>query len=139
MQNTYTGFDSEFECKDESKFLNILISVQTANQRRVILKVPLYNKNNIAYNHPLTIEISEFYQPGVNYNKGNLYTFTEVIKYNSAESKDSALNVNEFSELALLNNSIKCCISEIRKLLFTCNDESKKSIIEQANKVPKVK
>ena len=37
IENTYMGFDMEYQLKDEKKFLNDLVSVQTAVQRRFLL------------------------------------------------------------------------------------------------------
>jgi len=41
IQNTYMGFDTEYELDDPVKFKNKLISVQTAVKRRTIIKVPV--------------------------------------------------------------------------------------------------
>jgi hypothetical protein len=58
IQNTYTGFDTEIEedesQKNKNKFKNNLISVQTAVQRRTIMKLPLYHPYDISYLHPLS-------------------------------------------------------------------------------------
>ena len=63
IQNTYTGFDTEYELLDEKKYLNKLLSVQIAVQSRTIIKIPLYNYYDIAFVHPLTSEITSFYKP----------------------------------------------------------------------------
>ena len=54
IENTYMGFDTEYQLKDEKKFLNDLVSVQTAIQRRFLLRMPLYRPYDISYVHPLT-------------------------------------------------------------------------------------
>lgn len=54
IENTYMGFDTEYQLKDEKKFLNDLVSVQTAIQRRFLLRMPLYHPYDISYVHPLT-------------------------------------------------------------------------------------
>ena len=86
LQNTYTGFDSEFELEDEVKFFNRLIFFQMAIQRRTIVKVPsfIYIGRTLAMSS-LTSEISEFYKPGVIDDKDHLYTFTENVEDNLCE------------------------------------------------------
>ena len=131
--NTYTGFDTEYETLDERRCLNKLLSVQTAIQRRLIVKVPLNNRYNLAYVNPLTSDISEFYQPGVNDHKGHLYTFRRpVIVDNEMSSNIKGVCEGkriEYSELALLNNSIKNVVGKIREFLHCKNDDAIKSII----------
>lgn len=61
--NTYTGFDTEYVVKNERQCLNTLISVQSAIQTRVLVKVPLYNRYDISYVHPLTSEITTYFKP----------------------------------------------------------------------------
>lgn len=63
IQNTYVGFDTEYEVEDPRNFLNKLVSVQLAVQCRTLVKVPLYTVQDIIYIHPLTNEISAFYKP----------------------------------------------------------------------------
>ena len=59
------GFDTEYQLKDEKKFLNDLVSVQTAIQRCFLLKMPLYHPYDISYVHPLTSEISDTFSSKV--------------------------------------------------------------------------
>jgi hypothetical protein len=66
IENTYTGFDTEYQLEDLKKFKNKLISVQTAVQRRTILKMPLYHPYNILYVDPLSSSISDTYKSMVN-------------------------------------------------------------------------
>jgi hypothetical protein len=63
IQNLYTGFDTEYELRNPLKFLNKLVSVQVAIQTRTLIKIPLYNLQNISYIHPLTSEITPWYKP----------------------------------------------------------------------------
>lgn len=65
IQNTYCGYDSEYESKNYKKHLNRLVSVQTALQTRTLVKIPLYKQLDISYMHPLTSEISTLYRPKV--------------------------------------------------------------------------
>jgi hypothetical protein len=48
-QNTYSGFDSKDEIVNTKKFKNKLISLHTAEQRRTIVKIPLYHTFDISY------------------------------------------------------------------------------------------
>lgn len=64
-QNIYTALDTEYELKNSQKFLNKLVSVQTALQTRTLIKIPLNKRYNLAYAHPLTSEITEYYTPKV--------------------------------------------------------------------------
>lgn len=63
IQNTYTGFDTEYELVNYKKSLNKLISVQLAIKTRTLVKIPLYSVQNISYVHPLTSEITNYYKP----------------------------------------------------------------------------
>lgn len=63
IQNTYTGFDSEYELHNLSKHLNNLISVQLAVQGRTLIKVPVYKTMDISYIHPLNSTITTLYKP----------------------------------------------------------------------------
>ena len=133
MFNTYTGFDTEYEGLDERRNQNKLLSVQTAIQRRLILKVPMNNRYNLAYVNPLTSEISEFYQPGVNDHKGHQYTFREqIIDDNLFAGKiaDSSEKRLQYSELGLMNNCVKSSVEMTRRFLHTKNDDAMKSIIK---------
>jgi len=49
IPNTYIGFDSEYEMVNTHKFKNKLISLQTAVQRRTMVKIPLYHPCYISY------------------------------------------------------------------------------------------
>lgn len=53
IQNTYTGFDTEYELQDPKKNLNKLLSVQIATRCRTLIKIPLYKTHDISYIHPL--------------------------------------------------------------------------------------
>jgi hypothetical protein len=152
IQQTYSGFDTEFELLDEKRMINKLLSVQTAIQRQSVVKVPLYNIYNLAYCQPLTREMSEFYQPGINDNKGHLYTFTKIIKDSflrrkslkdgpTFDTKRTCKNNKGkvYSELAFINNSIKHTVSIIRNYLFNRHDESMKLIIDLLKQVSGVK
>lgn len=65
IQNTYTGFDSEYELFDQRYNTNKLLSVQMAVQSRTLIKLPLYNSFDLSFVHPLTSEITSFYKPQV--------------------------------------------------------------------------
>ena len=92
IQNTYTGFDTEYELKNASKHLNQLLSVQIATQTRTLIKIPLYNTYDISYVHPLTSDISTFYKP---------------------ESLDGG---DKNTELRVINESLKTCVENIREV-----------------------
>jgi hypothetical protein len=55
IQNSYSGFDTEYELEDPQRFLNKLVSVQLAVQGRTLVKVPMYTVQDIIY-IPLTNE-----------------------------------------------------------------------------------
>lgn len=63
IQNTYCGFDTEYELKSFQKCLNTLISAQTAVQTRTLIKLPLYLRYDISYVNPLTSEITTYFKP----------------------------------------------------------------------------
>ena len=65
IQNTYTGFDSEYELLDQKSHTNKLISIQIAVQSRTLIKIPLYNSLDLSFVHPQTSEITSFYKPKV--------------------------------------------------------------------------
>lgn len=65
ISNTYIGFDTEYKLKNLAKNLNTLISIQSAAQNRVLIKLPLYNTYDISYVHPLTSEITRYFKPKV--------------------------------------------------------------------------
>lgn len=89
IQNTYTGFDTEFELENEKKHLNKLLSIQLANQTRTLIKIPLYSILDLSYIHPLTAEISQ-------------------------NSKQISEDSQQLSESQVLNASMKTVISKIR-------------------------
>ena len=63
IQNTYIGFDTEYELCDSVKHLNKLLTVQLAFRCRTLIKAPLYRRYDVSYTHPLTSEITTFYKP----------------------------------------------------------------------------
>ena len=140
IMNTYTGFDTEYELKDAKKHLNSLVSVQTAVQTRLIVKIPLYNPYDISYVHPLTSEISNVYKNKVELSSPYKYNFIEVgltsINLSNSTSKTNTL---KFDELRLINNSIKVAIGNIRECLFSSNDEINLSIINKLKSLREVK
>jgi hypothetical protein len=129
VQNTYTGFDTEYESLNPVKNLNKLISVQTAIQRRTIVKVPLYNPYDISYVHPLTSEISNVFNGKVDLVD---YPKYEFVCGGRPIKNDRTLTYNE---LKLINYSLKHAISNIRKCLFHSIDEVNFSIINSFKKV----
>ena len=124
IQNTYTGFDCEYQLDDARKFKNRLLSTQTAVQRRTIVKVPLYNPYDISYVHPLDSQISNIYKNKVDLHEGFKYTFLDSPKPGSNDSK------KRLNELKVINNCLKYSITNIRKMLFQSVDEVNSSIIE---------
>lgn len=65
IQNTYNGFDSEYELIDYTKSKNKLVSFQTAQRSRTLLKIPLNYSYDISYVHPITSELTSYYKPHV--------------------------------------------------------------------------
>jgi hypothetical protein len=63
IQNTYAGYDTEYKLVDSKKNLNKLVSTQTAIHTRTFIKIPLYRQYDISYAHPLTSEITTFFNP----------------------------------------------------------------------------
>lgn len=125
IQNSYCGFDTEYESLNEGKHLNFLISAQTAIQRRSIIKVPLYKRFDISYVHPLSSSISNIYK-----NKVDLINM--AYKYNFIEGLDEKNDKRiDYKELFILNNSLKHSISVIRKMLFGSDDLLNSLIIER--------
>jgi hypothetical protein len=100
IQNTYTGFDTEYELKNPRKFLNKLLSVQTALQTRTLIKIPLYNTFNISYAHPLTSEITTFFKP------------------KNRDWINESQGSNRVLEMNLINESLKQCVKRIREVKF---------------------
>lgn len=87
MQNTYTGFDTEYVTKDEVKNLNEIVSAQTAVQERTIIKIPLYHEFNISHVNPLSSEISDVFSSKVNSDDTYKYSFTEVVKVDEKDEE----------------------------------------------------
>lgn len=123
IQNTYTGFDTEYQLDNPRKNINRLLSLQTAVQRRTIIKVPLYNPYDISYVHPLSSEISNIYKNKVDLHDSFKYTFIESYDSFNVQNKKS------LNELKILNNGLKLSISKLRKLLFQSVDEANSSIL----------
>jgi hypothetical protein len=65
ISNTYTGFDTEYKLLDMKSNRNVLISVQSAVQNRILIKLPLYSTHDISYVHPLTSEITRYFKPKI--------------------------------------------------------------------------
>lgn len=118
MENSYTSFDSEYECVDFSMNKNKLLSIQTAVQRRTIIKIPLVEPFDISYVNPLSSVISSTYKNQVNVKPK--YTFLpDVSSSIEVQRKDALKNLNE---LYVLNSSIKCSIQKVRDYLFSTID-----------------
>ena len=114
IQNTYTGFDTEYQLSDPRKFKNKMISAQIALQRRTILKIPLYTPQDISYVHPLDSTLSNIYKNKVDINgSGFDYCFVDESKtcsYPTGNKESKVLN-----EMLVLNNSLKFSISNVRE------------------------
>jgi hypothetical protein len=97
LENTYTGFDSEFEILDVKKNLNKMISAQTAVQRRTIIKIPLYHPYDVSYVNPLSSEISDIFRNKVDNGNSYCYAFREDVspKPISTDYKDRKKSLNE--------------------------------------------
>lgn len=110
IQNSYCGFDTEYEVFNEGKNLNKLISAQTAIQRRSIIKVPAYHNYDISYVHPLNSCVSNTYNSKVGMVDNAKYKFTH---------KNSFFVNNKFrkdlDEITILNNSLKHTISLVKE------------------------
>jgi hypothetical protein len=142
IQNTYTGFDTEYELLNDKKFLNKLVSAQIAMQSRTLIKIPLYLPFDISYVHPLTSEISNIYTEKVGTKtpykytfQPDLPTFSEIKKSRSnviSHVMDKRIHKDllEYNELKVLNNSLKHCISLIRNCLFQTVDDLNVSIVK---------
>lgn len=111
MQNTYIGFDTEYELKEHDSFLNRLLSAQGAVQARTIVKVPLYTVQDISYVHPLTNEISAFYVP-----EGDKPLDKKPSKFGWV-NKEKCKKVY-IKELKTLNASLKNCVEKVRSILL---------------------
>jgi hypothetical protein len=139
IENSYVGFDSEYCLKNEKRFLNEIVSVQTAVQRRFLLQVPMYHPYDISYVHPLSSAVSDTYKSKVGSDTSYKYKFSGVnfgcefdyerslgeikgmfkngeleIEFNNDEKKKK----KKLSELLLINNSLKVGISSVRDLMF---------------------
>lgn len=131
IQNTYTGFDTEYELQNQQKNLNKLVSVQTAIQRRTIIKVPLYHPFDISYVHPLTSELSNVYKNKVDLHDKFKHTF-----YNAFDNKDDSKK--PLNELKILNNCLKFSVTKIRRMLFSVEDEINSGIIKELKDVKSI-
>ena len=120
IQNTYTGFDTEYTLANEKKFLNRLLSVQYAVQSRTIIKVPLYNLYDIAYVHPLTSDITPYYKPKI--------TDWDAIAGNIGEGEGESES-NSLREMEILNDSLKLCVGSIRRFKFFHLDKFNRELI----------
>jgi hypothetical protein len=129
LQNTYTGFDTEYEGKDAKKFENRLLSVQTAVQKRTIIKIPMYHPYDVSYIHPLSSEVSEIFKNKVD--SGNSYKYTFVEEIDVGSRKD----LMDMDELRLVNNSLKSSIERIRKLIFRDLIKINQAVINQLKNV----
>jgi hypothetical protein len=120
IQNTYTGFDTEYTLANEKKFLNRLLSVQYAVQSRTIIKVPLYHLFDIAYVHPLTSDITPYYKPKI--------TNWDEIAGNIGDGEGESAS-NSLREMEILNASLKLCVENIRKFKFFHLDNFNRELI----------
>ena len=116
IENTYTGFDTEYELLNEHKCLNTLISMQFAVQSRTLIKIPLYKTLDISYVHPLTSEITSFYKP-------NLY---QLSGDNQNENEKDGKTLNEMN---LINSCLRSTIEKMRGR-FTTHDEINRKMID---------
>lgn len=123
IENTYMGFDTEYTLKDHKKFLNELVSVQTATQRRFLLKMPLYKSYDISYVNPLSSLISDTFNNKVGSENSYKYKFKgcdddklSVIVCDKDKDKDK--EKVKLNEVLLINNTLKLVISKIRCLMF---------------------
>ena len=141
VQNTYTGFDTEYESVKNSDNKNLLLSVQTAVQRRTILKVPCVDPYDIGYVHPITSEISDTFSSKVGVRNPHKYTFVEEVvgeveKIDHYYYKNGILmkkkkDRRELNEILILNNSIKLGICLVREMLYKCVDEFNSGLVKK--------
>ena len=131
LLHTYTGFDTEYTIKNEKKCLNKLISVQLAVQCRVFIKVPLYQRYEISYVHPLTSEITSYYKP-----RNMDWVNKALERSNSSKSGTEKIKVNEMN---LLNESIKIGIDLIRELKYLSIDTINAEFIDLLHSVTGVR
>lgn len=119
IQQTYTSFDTEYVNK--TTLTNELISVQSATATRTLVKVPLYRKYDISYTHPLTSEITTYFKPKNNWRSSkNLNTTDTLIEMN------------------IINDSLKACVGEIRKLKYTSLDLINNDVIEALHNIDNI-
>lgn len=121
MENSYVGFDTEFELLNERKNLNRLVSVQTAIQRRTVIKLPVNEPLDISFVHPVTSEISSVFVGASGNKTPNKRSFIPIINDFSFEPKPKMLEKDKkptFIEMEVLNQSLKHCIKLIRSYLY---------------------
>jgi len=100
IQNTYTGFDTEYKNIDPK--YNKLISVQLAVNTKTLLKVPKYSK----------------------------YELSSLDTLNGREYKVNKVNKGKGFNYIMVENSLNKNINEIRNLKFKRNDASIFVLIE---------
>jgi hypothetical protein len=121
IQNTYTGFDTEYELIDYNKSLNKLISIQLAMKTRTMVKIPLYSCKDISFVHALTSEITTYFKPKiVDWNVD-----VDVV----ADKKDISNTEESLTEMNILNDSLKECVVQIRHVCFKSHDLLSNEII----------
>lgn len=131
IENTYTGFDTEYTLSDIKKNLNKLLSVQSATQTRTIIKLPMYDTYDIAYVHPLTSELTTYYKPR---NPGADDEDVQDNSNNSNYSKED--DAKNLFELQVINQSLKWCIERVRKIHYESLDTVNAELIEKLHDVP---
>jgi len=120
IQNTYTGFDTEYTLIDSKKYLNRLISVQTSIQTRTIVKIPRYSTLDISFAHPLTSETTTFFKPIVqdwdlSDEQNQTLESKESVK-TKKKRRGRAKQIDTVYELSLINESLKYCVDQFRLL-----------------------
>jgi hypothetical protein len=118
IENTYMGFDTEYVLKNQKRFLNELVSVQTAVQRRFILKMPLYKPYDISYVNPLSSVISDTFVNKVGSDNSYKYKFKNCGGDDLFNEMLVAKDLVNLNEVLLINNSLKSVVLLIRELLF---------------------
>jgi hypothetical protein len=93
---------------------------------RTLIKIPLYQTFDIAYIHPLTSEISNFYKPEPD--EGIAQKRLIGLDLDKEEGRD-------YNELKLINNSLKYCTKLIRDEIFYSLDILNKNLIESLKKI----
>lgn len=142
IQNTYTGFDSEYQLLNEKKCLNELVSVQTAVQCRTIIKIPLDTPFDLSYVHPVTSEVSDVFlskvglkQPFKDTFIPDIYTTLNPNPFLPKPKVDEKDKKPVFDEVDVLNNSLKHSIKLIRGCLFASYDALVTQIISELKTV----